>query len=190
MPELDLESRASLPEELAYLRASYPQEAWRGHANFGELARFWLHMPSPLRHHGSILDRTTAQFREGQLDADSFRRSFVPGLNQFLGHLNGHHQVEDQHCFPKFRLLDQRMVAGFDLLDRDHRRIHEALLASATAANEFLTSFGKDSDALRGAGDAYAEASAQLLAFLTRRLADEEDLVVPAMLHHGERAIS
>jgi hypothetical protein len=189
MAELDLERRAGLPDELAYLRVSYPQEGWRAHANFGELARFWLHMHDSLRHHGRALDRTTAQFREGQLEADAFRRSFVPGLNQFLGNLNGHHQVEDHHYFPKFRALDERMIPGFELLDRDHQRIHQALLNSAEAANAFLAGFSKDRDALRSAGDAYADSLTQLLGLLMRHLEDEEDLVVPAMLHHGERSL-
>lgn len=190
MADLDLESRDGLPDELAYLRSSYPKEDWQAHANFGELTRFWLHVHEGLRHHGRTLDRLTTDFREGRLDADSFRRSFVPGLNQFLSHLNGHHQIEDHHYFPKLRVLDPRMVAGFDLLERDHHRIHEALLASAQAANDFLSAFGKDGDALLRSGDVYAERSAKLLALLLGHLADEEDLVVPAMLHHGERAVA
>ena len=63
MADLDLESRDGIPDELAYLRAVYAKEGWRGHANFGELTRFWLHIHDSLRHHGRMLDRTTTQFR-------------------------------------------------------------------------------------------------------------------------------
>jgi hemerythrin HHE cation binding domain-containing protein len=189
MAGMELDSREGLPDELAYLRQSYAKEIWRTHANFGELTRFWLHVHDSLRHHGQTLGRITEDFREGRLDSHQFQRTFVPGLNQFLQHLNAHHQIEDHQYFPRFRLLDERMVAGFDLLEKDHHRIHEALLSSAGAANDFLATLGKDADSLRSAGDGYAKASAQLLAFLLRHLADEEDLVVPAMLHHGERSI-
>lgn len=189
MPDLDLETRDGLPDELAYLRASYPKADWRQHRNFGELSNFWLQVHDHLRKHGSHLDKVTAGFREGKLDAGSYRQFLAPGLNQFLQHLHGHHQIEDRHYFPKFRSLDPRMAAGFDLLDSDHQLIHAALLASAEAANRFLAAFGKDLDAVRHEGDAYAESSGHLLKLLMRHLADEEDLVVPAMLHHGERAI-
>lgn len=189
MTDFPLESRNGLPDALAYLRPSYLRDEWRGHANFGELANFWLQVHDHLREHGAVLDRATADFREGRLDAGRYRQFFVPNLNRFLGHLNGHHEIEDQHYFPKFRALDERMVAGFELLDRDHRRIHEALMATAESANQFVSALATGDDATRRAADDYAVTADQLLAMLKRHLSDEEDLVIPAMLHHGERPL-
>lgn len=183
-----LDRRTGIPDTLAYLRASYPKPAWRTHANFGELSAFWLHVHDHLRASGTGLARMTTAFREGQIDPDSFQRSFVPALNQFLQHLNGHHQIEDRHYFPKFRALDPRMVAGFDLLDADHHQIHDALLASARSGQALLDAIRQNPDA-RSASDTHATDTDQLLALLTRHLADEEDLVLPAMLHHGERSL-
>ena len=189
MPELDLESRAGLPEELGYLRAPYPQEAWRGHANFGELARFWLHMDDSLRHHGTILDRTTAQFREGQLDADTFRRSFVPGSTSSSVTWMAT-PGRGSALFSEIPLARSADGGGVRPA-RPRPPAHPRGVACFRNGSERVPGRTRQRfDALRGAGDAYAEASAQLLAFLTRHLADEEDLVVPAMLHHGERAIS
>lgn len=188
-PDLDLRTRTALPDDLAYLRASYPSATWRGHANFGQLSDFWLQMHDSLRAQGGQLEQITLDFREGRLDAGRYRQVFVPGLNHFLQHMIGHHQIEDRHYFPKFRSLDPRMVAGFDLLERDHEQIHEALLASAETANHFLSAFGQGAEQVRRAADAYAAKSAELLTLLMRHLADEEDLIVPAMLHHGEREL-
>lgn len=188
MFDLILDSRPGLPDELAYLRSSYPAANWRKHSNFGELSDFWLHVHDHLRGQGSALREAASAYREGQVDTSRFRQFLVPSLNQFLQHLSAHHHIEDHSYFPKFRLLDPRMVAGFDLLERDHGVIHEALLATAQAANEFLQA-PADAAASQRSADAYAAAADQLLALLTRHLADEEDLIIPAMLHHGERSL-
>jgi iron-sulfur cluster repair protein YtfE (RIC family) len=190
MTDLSLETRTGLPDTLAYLRSSFSQQDWRKHANFGELSAFWLQVHEHLRGQGAALNQATASYREGSLDPARFRQFFAPALNQFLQHLNGHHQIEDRFYFPKFRTLDQRMVAGFDLLERDHELIHEALLATAESANFFLKTSGDAADAPTQAADAYASAADWLVALLTRHLADEEDLIVPAILQHGEQRVA
>ena len=187
---LPLATRNGLPAEIAYLRATYPAPDWRTHRNFGELSAFWLQVHASLRDHGARLQQTTLAFREGRLDAAGFQRVFVPHLNQFLQHLNAHHQIEDTAYFPKFRALDRRMKIGFDLLENDHHVIHDALLASADRARALLAAMARDDDDRRRAADHYANGADTLLALLLRHLADEEDLVIPAMLDHGERSVT
>ena len=181
--------RSGLPDEIAYLRANYPKPEWRSHANYGELADYWLRVHDSLREHGRQLDRATQAFRASLSDADQFQRAFVPSFNHFLQHLAGHHQIEDQAYFPKFRALDPRMAAGFDVLEKDHVLIHETLLASVEGARGMIAELAQGGDARLRAVDAYAAHSARLLELLLRHLADEEDLVIPAMLEHGERSI-
>lgn len=185
----DLATRGRIGDDLAYLRAIYPQADWRWHANFGQLADFWLHIHATLRAEAAAVATTLAAFRDGKLDAQSFQRRFVPDLNRFLQHLNGHHQIEDHAYFPKFRALDPRMARGFDLLDADHHAIHDALEANVTGARTLLAALGGSGEVDRAAAD-YAKRSQTLLAMLNRHLADEEDLVIPAMLEHGERRVS
>lgn len=185
---MPLDGRGGIPDTLAYLRAEYPRPDWRTHRNFGELSAFWLHVHDHLRASTAEIGRLIDAFRGGQIDPASFQRAFVPGLNQFLQHLNGHHQIEDHHYFPKFRALDARMAAGFDLLDADHRQIHDALLASSRSAQAMLDAIRQTPDA-RAATDTYAVDADRLQLLITRHLADEEDLVLPAMLHHGERSL-
>ena len=186
MTDLSLETRSGLPDEIAYLRSSFPQPGWRAHANFGELSAFWLQVHEHLRGQGGALSQATSAYRQRRVDPGQFRQYFVPTLSQFLQHLNGHHQIEDRFYFPKFRALDPRMPAGFDLLESDHQLIHEALLATAETANRFLQSAV---DEERRAADTYAAAADRLLALLTRHLADEEDLIIPAILQHGEQGV-
>ncbi|MGY2734985.1 hemerythrin domain-containing protein [Sphingomonas sp. UYP23] len=188
-PALLLPDRTGLPDAIAYLRAAYPAPQWPAHRNYGELTAFWLHVHASLRDQAERLDRITAGFREGRSTAGAFQGAVVPALNHFLQHLNGHHGIEDQAYFPKFRALDPRMAAGFDVLESDHRIIHESLEATVETARAMLHALGTPGDP-RAAVDGYADTSQRLFALLDRHLSDEEDIVIPAMLDHGERRVS
>lgn len=182
--------RTGLPDAIAFLRDAHPKPRWQHHANYGALAAFWLQVHDTLRAHGRQLQQATRDLQDGRRDAADFQRFFVPALNGFLQHLDGHHRIEDVAYFPRFRMLDRRMAAGFDLLENDHALIHEALLASADGARQLLAVLDRSQDARRRAADVYAARSGHLLALLLRHLEDEEDLVIPAMLEHGERRVS
>lgn len=188
-PDLPLASREGLPDAIAYLRGAHPRSRWRDHANFGELSAFWLQVHDSLRAHGGQLDQGVRAFREQPADVERFQRFFVPRLNQFLQHLTAHHHIEDSAYFPRFRDLDPRMASGFDLLEADHGLIHETLLASVDEARRLLAALATDQDSRRRAVDGYAAVSGRLQHLLLRHLADEEDLVIPAMLEHGERSL-
>ena len=189
-PELLLPNRTGgLPADIAYLREKYPKEHWRAHENFGQMAGFWLQVHNMFRELGGALKESTHAFREGEMDAEAFQRFFAPRLSYFLGHLEGHHNIEDYAYFPRFRALDPRMITGFDLLENDHEVIHEKLIASGESGEALIEALASEGDARRYAADAYADNSDVLLDWLLRHLGDEEDLVVPAILEHSERAI-
>jgi hemerythrin-like domain-containing protein len=188
--DLLLPNRVGLSSDIAYLRAAYPPPGWRAHGNFGELAAFWLQVHDSLRTQGSALQQVMSVFREDRSDAAAFQRLFVPRLNHFLQHLHGHHQIEDAAYFPKFRALDPRMAAGFDLLESDHMIIHEALTALLDTARALLAALARDDDTRRHAADLHTDAADRLRALLHRHLSDEEELVIPAMLEHGERCVA
>ncbi len=183
-----LATRDGITDDIAYLRAAYPRGDWARHVNFGQLCDFWLHVHQSLRTEGAAVERIIADFREGRLDAQTFPHRFVPALNQFLGHLDGHHRIEDAVYFPKFLALDPRMQRGFDLLEADHHAIHDALETTVGSARGLLASLSEPNRDARMA-DTHAEHAALLTRLLLRHLADEEDLVIPAMLEHGERRV-
>lgn len=189
-PELFLPNRSTkLPDDIAYLRAKYPRETWDQHRNFGQTAQFWLQMHDMFRELGGMLKSATARFREGGIDPADFQRFFAPRLRYFLGHLEGHHNVEDYNYFPLFRSHDKRLIVGFDLLEEDHHVIHEQLAKAAESGQAFLAALHVEGDARRFAADAYADSSDKLLDWLLRHLDDEEDLVVPSILEHSEQAL-
>lgn len=110
----------------------------------------------------------------------------IQTLNGFLGSLDGHHRVETGHYFPAFRQAEPRMVAGLDLLDRDHDAIHEQLEALHGAGQAFdrainsgaggFAELGRLNEILGRAGPA-----------LIRHLDDEEEIVIPLLALHGAR---
>jgi hemerythrin-like domain-containing protein len=188
-PELQLETRAGLPDDLRYLLEKYPREAWQGHENVQGMAMMWLQRHDMFRELGGILSGAIADYREGRSDARQFASFFAPRLNFFLGHLDGHHNIEDQHYFPLFARVESRLKRGFDILDSDHHLIHDGLERNAATANDFLRALERDEDARRFAADTYANENERLVAMLARHLDDEEDLIIPLILDRGDREL-
>jgi len=186
---LALARRSGWPEDLRVLVARYPREQWEGHANLGEMARFWLSRHAMFRELATMIQTIEAQFRAGKLSAAEFPRQFVPRLQFLLSQLGVHHQIEDLHYFPIFRAAEARLARGFDVLEGDHHAIHADMDATVETANAFLRALSGDADTLRRCGDAYAAASGALLKGLIRHLDDEEDLIVPLILDRGEQAL-
>ena len=186
--DLALDTRAGWPPDLRVLAERYPREVWTGHANLGEMARFWLQRHDMFREVGQALEQATAAFRAGTATAQDFRAWFPPRLQFFLEQLHAHHQVEDLHFFPVFQAAEARLARGFTVLEADHRVIHEAIVGAVETANAFIKAPG-DADALRRTGESYAAAGDALLAKLRRHLGDEEDLIIPLILDRGERAL-
>lgn len=185
----DIETRQGLPADLRYLAEKYPRERWQEHVNIHGMANQWLQRHDMFRELGGMLTTAIADYREGRSDAPAFARFFAPRLNYFLGHLDGHHNVEDQHYFPVFARAESRLARGFDILDGDHHAIHAALDRNAETANAFLRELERDEDARRRAADAYATENERLIAMLTRHLGDEEDLIIPLILERGDREL-
>jgi hypothetical protein len=185
----ELERRPGLPEDLRWLAAKYPREDWQAHVNIGGMANMWLQRHDMFRELGGVLTNVIADYREGKLTAPQFAQFFAPRLNFFLGQLDGHHRVEDDHYFPVFANAEKRLKRGFDILDADHHTIHEGLERNAETANAFLWALQDTDDKQRFAADAYADENTRLVAMLTRHLADEEDLIIPLILDRGDRGL-
>lgn len=188
--DLRIESRKKLPDDLRFLVEKYPRETWEGHANIGDMARFWLQRHDMFRELSGMLQKSVGDYREGLLQPPEFARWFAPRLRFFLQQLHGHHEVEDLHYFPVFARAEPRLQRGFDILDSDHHVIHDALERNGETARAFLMALQQDDDAKRFAADAYADENARLIEMLTRHLYDEEDIIIPLMLDRGEESLT
>ena len=93
------------------------------------------------------------------------------------------------HYFPIFQTAEARLAHGFEVLEADHKAIHESSVAAVETANVFLRTPVNDADPLRAAGERYAAAGDALTRQLTRHLNDEEDLIVPLILDRTEAGL-
>ena len=186
---LALHSRDGWPADLRLLIDRYPREVWQGHANLGAMAQFWLSRHDMFREIGTALEEATTAFRNETATAQDFRAWLPSRLQFFLQQLNAHHQVEDLHFFPVFQAAEARLAHGFDVLESDHRTIHQSIERAVKTANVFLRTSVNDADPLRAAGDGYAAANDALLRQLRRHLGDEEDLIVPLILDRTEAGL-
>ena len=191
---LSLDTRDGLPGEWLALLERHPRAGWPGHPGLGMTAQFWLERHAAFRRLGAALEEATQKFRGGGLaapgNAEDFQAWFAPRLQLLLAELNGHHQIEDLHYFPLFRRAEPRLVPGFALLDRDHKTLHLCLVETAEAANALLQALARSPDQAEGTAAAYAETSARLLTRMARHLDDEEDLVIPLLIKHGEAGLT
>ena len=188
-PDLLLPTRPGLPDSHAPLRAAYPATGWATHMNYGQLTAFWLQVHASLRAEAGAVVALIDAWRPDD-DGRAFAARFVPGLNQFLGHLDAHHRIEDEQYFPKFRAADPRALAGFEVLESDHALIHAQIVATVTGARTLLGALPAGGDPLRRARDAHALQLGRLRQLLDRHLSDEEEIVIPALLEHGERSVA
>ena len=180
----DLHARSGLPEEYRYLLEGLPRDRWHGN-EVAAMARFWLQMHSGFRRDVAHMDALTGQWRAGQIALPDLHRRLVPALQQFLQHLDGHHNIETHHYFPTMRKVEPRIGAGIDLLDRDHDVIHghlETLLQTGLAFHQGVTG---QAPTASDAAARLAEALDQAGPSLARHLEDEEDIVVPLITRHA-----
>lgn len=189
MIDLSLDTRKGLPDDLKLLIARYPRDIWTGHANLGEMAKFWLARHTMFRDLGSSLNEASDRFRNDEIDAREFASFFAPRLQFFLQQLHAHHHIEDDHYFPIFRRAENRLAHGFEILESDHDAIAACIDNSVTAANTFLRTLDGPADAVKQAAESYAQSGDILLRSLLRHLDDEEDLIVPLILDRGENAL-
>jgi iron-sulfur cluster repair protein YtfE (RIC family) len=173
---LTLAERQGLPEALRVLADAYPRANWHGHANFGELVRFWMQRHAMFRQLIDVLHTDATQVLSAEIPFEAYRPRLSRYGGLLLNELHNHHQVEDHHYFPQLVALDARLERGFDLLESDHDAMDGLLHEMAEGANAVLQGgeAGPFLERLTGFGN-----------LLERHLTDEEDIVVPVILDTG-----
>ena len=184
MTSLTLDTRSGLPDALRILIAQYPREAWEKHPNFSGLVQFWLERHMMFRKLTAMIEADTAAAIDRRISPDEYRARLSRFASLLLGQLHEHHTIEDTHYFPQMSKLDKRLEHGFGLLDADHHQMDTLMQEYATTANAVLAPSLKDAG-LREQAGAFAPVAGRFGALILRHLEDEEDLIVPILLHHG-----
>ena len=185
MTVTDLARRERLPDALRVLLEQYPRDIWESHRNFDALTRFWLDRHVMFRKALRQWQDDTRGFLDKARDPRAHGQMTARIGGFLINELHGHHHIEDAHYFPILSATESRLAHGFELLDADHHALDAQLAGLTEAANTHLRALQDRS------ADTGASAGAMLARldgferFLDRHLVDEEELVVPVILHHA-----
>lgn len=185
-PITDLDTRTGLPDALRVLLEQYPRDMWQAHPNFDGLTRFWMERHLMFRDLMTRLQTETRNVIDRKGDPQQIAQRSARMTGFLIDQLHGHHGIEDAHYFPQLQAMEPRLRRGFEILDADHHALDAHLQALATGTNAMLRAIaaaqGIDP---RDAAGALERQLTEFETFLDRHLTDEEDLVVPVILHHG-----
>ena len=134
------------------------------------------------------LQGETEAFLDRNAEARAYGGRSARLTGVLLNELHGHHQIEDIQYFPVLSGLERRLAPGFELLDGDHHALDGHLHALADATNATLQAIASgDGVAARDAAGPLHRRLEGFAGFLDRHLIDEEELVIPVILHHAPR---
>lgn len=177
------------PTELAFLLERHPRSGWP--ARHSRAVEFWLGVHERLRRDCAGLGAATDDHRGNRLSAPQLAVVAAPRLHGLVAAMHGHHQIEDFQYFPAFRRAEPRLGRGFDTLENEHAALRVDIDAALAALGELRAAADRAMSAAAGsalalAAERYIEATERLCTALVRHLDDEEDLVVPVLLEHGD----
>ena len=187
MTDTNIHTRTSLPADMRLLLKDYPREAWPDHPNFAQSIQNWMGAHGMFR---NLADLTRIA-AEGYLDRDDSAEAFATRLSRYgnllVANLHGHHTWEDRSYFPELSRADPRFDRGLEMLETDHEELDETLDRFTRTGNRVLKLIDLDAAEARDEAGALRDLTEEIDGFLDRHLTDEEDLVVPILLHHKMR---
>ncbi|MEP5089261.1 MAG: hemerythrin domain-containing protein, partial [Paracoccaceae bacterium] len=165
----------------------YPREAWPDHPNFARSIQNWMGAHQMFRKIGEICRSETELYLDHERDAADFAGRLGHYGNFLVANLHGHHSWEDQAFFPELQKADPRFESGLEALEADHVAMDELLERFTTGANRVIKLTQLDEKQAHTEASALQKTGSEIEQFLVRHLSDEEDLVVPILLHHKMR---
>ncbi len=176
------------PPELAFLLERHPRSTWP--ARHSASVEFWLAVHDRLRRDCSGLRAAGDDFRSKRLSVTQLAVVAAPRVRGLVAAMHGHHQIEDFQYFPAFLRREPRLARGFELLEHEHASLRSDVDAALAALAELRIATERNTAAEGGtlalAAQRYVDAAERLCERLVRHLSDEEDLVVPLLLEHGD----
>ncbi len=180
-------TRGGLPPEMRTLLRDLPRDDWQAHPAFARSIQNWMGAHQMFRQLGEIVQEDSEAFLDKGLEADRYAGRLAHFGNLLVRNLHGHHTWEDRKFFPELEEADPRFAAGLKMLEGDHHEL-DALLDSFTrGANRVVQLATLAPDQMVEEAGPVRDMAERLGGFLNRHLTDEEDLVVPILLHHRLR---
>jgi len=187
MTNPDIKTRTSLPDEMRILLGAYPREAWPDHPGFAQSIENWLGAHEMFRKLGKLVRELSESYIEKQRDSEDFSGRISYYGNALVANLHGHHTWEDRKFFPELLAADDRFDHGLEMLESDHQTLDVTIETLTRQANRTLKLLQLDETQAREEAKLLRDSSAAIEGFLKRHLTDEEELVVPILLHHQMR---
>lgn len=181
-------TRAALPDHLRALTEEFPRSAWPEQSQMGQLTQFWLDRHLMFRRILTSLNEDTEKFLDKNIDPQQYGPRLYRLASMFIGQLHEHHNIEDHHYFPLLIGLDKKAEIAFELLENDHQQLDGALKDFTDKTNDALKALEYPQN-LNNEVAAIHEIVGSFGTFLNRHLIDEEDIIVPVLLKHGEQAL-
>ncbi|MEN9062427.1 hemerythrin domain-containing protein [Ponticoccus litoralis] len=183
----DITQREGLPPEMRTLYRDLPRDGWPDHPGFHKATRQWMGAHLGFRQIGALLQTETERFLDGETPEDLYAERLGAFGGRLVGNLHGHHAREDRRFFPELEAADARFARGLEMLEADHVVLDERLDRLTRQANRVITLETLDPAGMAEEAKPLRDTLEGLNGFLDRHLTDEEDLVVPIVLHHRLR---
>lgn len=183
----DIETRSGLPPEMQTLLRTLPRDGWQAHPGFAESTRNWMRAHAGFRQLSALLQDDTESFLDGDMPENTYSGRMAHVGNLLVRNLHGHHTWEDRRFFPELTAADPRFAHGLDMLESDHAALDELLDRLTRAGNRTVQLATLDPRQMAEEARPLRDHAETLCGFLDRHLTDEEDLVVPIVLHHRLR---
>lgn len=187
MTETHITSRDALPDHMRLLLREYPRDAWPDHPNFARSIQNWMGAHGMFRQLGELCRTETELYLDGGRDLQDYAARLGHYGNLLVANLHGHHTWEDRSYFPELLAADRRFGEGLEMLESDHVELDRVLDDFTQAGNRTIKLAQLDPGQVRDEAAKVHQASETIEGFLERHLNDEEDLVVPILLHHKLR---
>ncbi|QDC11637.1 hemerythrin domain-containing protein [Oceanicola sp. D3] len=168
------------------LRAT-PRESWPGHPNFAASVAKWMGAHQMFRDLARVTREDTEAYLDKEISDDAYTSSLARFGDRLVRNLHGHHAWEDRRFFPELNAADNRFEAGLEMLESDHVEMDALLERFTRKGNRIIQLAHLDPPSMAEEAGGFHNEAVAAEAFLARHLTDEEDLVVPIILHHKLR---
>jgi hemerythrin-like domain-containing protein len=179
--------REGLPPEMRSLLWDLPRDSWQAHPAFARSIQNWMGAHQMFRQLGAIVQEDSETFLDKGMETDRYAGRLAHFGNLLVRNLHGHHTWEDRSYFPELQAADPRFTDGLEMLEGDHAELDALLDRFTRGANRVVQLATLDPSQMADEAGPVRDMAEQLTGFLHRHLTDEEDLIVPILLHHRLR---
>lgn len=180
-------TREGIPPEMRSLLRDLPRDVWQAHPAFARSIQNWMVAHQMFRQLGHIVQTDGEAFLDKDMDPDRYADRLAQFGNLLVRNLHGHHTWEDRTYFPELQAVDPRFADGLEMLETDHLELDALLDRFTRGANRVVQLATLDPAQMAPEAAPVRDMAERLNRFLERHLTDEEDLVVPILLHHRMR---